>query len=76
MRRVATPLEIAGYAALSILGLYMLYRGMTGQVVTLLIGGALCLTLGEIALVPAIRTFLWHRQMLRQSPSNKEIKLD
>jgi hypothetical protein len=74
MRRVPTPLEITGYATLSFLGLYMLYRGMTDQMAAALIGGALCLTLGVTTLVSAIRTFLWHRQMLRgQAPTRKLI---
>jgi hypothetical protein len=64
--------EILGYAAVSVLGFFMLYRGTTDQVSTVLMGGAVCFILGVTGLVFAIRNVLWHRQMLRESlPSQK-----
>jgi hypothetical protein len=33
----------------------------------MLIGGAVCFTLGMMTLVSAVRSILWHRRMLRNS---------
>jgi hypothetical protein len=33
----------------------------------ILIGGAVCFTLGMMTLVSAVRSILWHRNMLRHS---------
>jgi hypothetical protein len=33
----------------------------------MLIGGAVCFTLGVMTLVSAVRSILWHRRMLRHS---------
>ena len=63
MRRPRSPLELAGYATLTILGLFLLHLGTTGQQTTFLICGALCLILGVMAFVAAIRDALWRRQL-------------
>lgn len=73
MRRVPAPLEIIGYAILSIMGLIMLYEGTTDQAVALLVGGAFCTTLGLITLVYAVRNTLWHRHMLRGTVTDEEL---
>jgi hypothetical protein len=33
----------------------------------MLIGGAVCFTLGVMTLISAVRSILWHRRMLRHS---------
>lgn len=58
MRRPRSPLELAGYATLTILGLLLLYKGTTEQQTTFLMGGALCLILGVMAFISAIRNAL------------------
>lgn len=73
MRRVPAPLEIIGYGTLSITGVIMLYEGTTNQSVTLLVGGAFCITLGLMTLVYAIRNTLWHRHMLRGTVTDESI---
>lgn len=76
MKRVATPLEILGCVLMLILGLFLLYDGTTNQAAAILIGGAICLTLGVTLLVPAVRNFRWHRRMLRDSSLDRETNLD
>jgi hypothetical protein len=70
MRRIPTFFEVALSAILSILGLYMLHEGSSNKSpaeAVLLMGGAVCLTLGVMTLVSAGRSILWHRRMLRRS---------
>lgn len=67
MRRIPTLIETVLFGALSIFGLYIVYEGAIGQDVSYVTAGALCFVLGGVALVMAIRNFLWHRQMLRHS---------
>jgi hypothetical protein len=70
MRRISTFFEIILSATLSILGLYLLHAGSSNTSpgeAAILIGGAVCSTLGVMTLVPAVRSILWHRKMLRQS---------
>lgn len=62
MRRPRSPLELAGYATLTILGLILLYEGTTEQQTVFLIGGTLCLILGVMAFISAIRNAFWRRQ--------------
>jgi hypothetical protein len=76
MKRVSTPLEITGCLLMSILGLYLLYKGTTDQAAAVLISGAVCFPLGLTLLVPAVRSFRWHRQMLRDSRWNQKPNLD
>lgn len=72
MRRLPTPIEIAGYASLSIFGLFMLYEGTSDNGILFLVGGACGVVLGALATVFAIRNFLWHREMLRQSTLDQD----
>jgi hypothetical protein len=73
MRRVSTFFEVILSATLLILGLYMLREGSSNQsssAAAILIGGAVCFTLGVMTLVSAVRSILWHRRMLRHSMPN------
>ena len=73
MKRVSTLFETALSAALLFLSLYMLYEGSSDKSASasaILIGGAVCLTLGVMTLVSAVRSILWHRRMLRHSVPN------
>jgi len=63
MRRPRSPLELAGYAVLTVVGLALLYKGTTEQQITILIGGTLCVILGAMAFISAIRNALWRRQL-------------
>lgn len=76
MKRVATPLEILGCVLMLILGLFLLYDGTINQAPAILIGGAICLTLGVTLLVPAVRNFRWHRRMLHDSLPDQKTDLD
>lgn len=76
MKRVATPLEIIGCVLMLILGLFLLYEGTINQAVAILIGATICLPLGVALLVPAVRNFRWHRQMLRDSSLDQKTNLD
>jgi hypothetical protein len=67
MSRISTPLEFIISATLLILGLYMLNQGSLNKSTNetaILIGGAVCLTLGVMTLISAVRSILWHRQMM------------
>jgi hypothetical protein len=73
MKRVSTLFETALSAALLFLSLYMLYEGSSDKSASasaILIGGAVCLTLGVMTLFSAVRSILWHRRMLRHSMPN------
>jgi len=76
MRNVPTPMEIIGYAVMSIAGFVMIYEGTTNQLAGLLLGGSLCITLGLITLVYAIKNALWHRNMLRRSVRDENCDAD
>ena len=76
MRNVPTLLEIIGYAVLSIAGFVMIYEGTTNQVAGLLLGGSLCITLGLITLVCAIKNALWHWNMLHRSVTDEKCDTD
>jgi hypothetical protein len=70
MKRVSTLFEIVLSATLLSLGLYMLHEGGSNRspsAPALLIGGAVCFTVSLMILVSAIRSFVWHRRMLRRS---------
>jgi hypothetical protein len=71
VRRISTSIEVLLAIALSAVGAYMLYDGSlnrsSANVSGLLIGGACCLAIGIWTLVPAARSILWHRRMLRQA---------
>jgi hypothetical protein len=70
MRRISTFLEVVLPTSLSILGLYLLHEGSSDKSpneVAILLGGAVCFTLGVMTLVSAVRSILWHRRMLRHS---------
>jgi uncharacterized membrane protein len=70
MRRVSTFFAVILSSTLSILGIFMLHEGGANKSLSeaaMLIGGAVCLTLGMMTLVSAVRSILWHRRMLRDS---------
>jgi uncharacterized membrane protein len=70
MRRISTLFETILYAALLILGLFMLYVGRSNKSAiasAILIGGAVCFALGVMTLFSAVRSILWHRPMIRHS---------
>ena len=70
MRRVSTFFEVILSSTLSILGIFMLHEGGANKSLSeaaMLIGGAVCFTLGAMTLVSAVRSILWHRRMLRHS---------
>ena len=68
MRRIATFVEVFVSASLSMAGLYMLYEASLNRSLNseaILIGGAVCFSVGVMTLIPAVRSILWHRKMLR-----------
>ena len=70
MRRVATFFEVFVSATLLMSGLYMLYQAGSNKsldAATILIGGAVCFTVGVMTLTSAVRSILWHRKMLRHA---------
>jgi hypothetical protein len=70
MRRISTSFEIILSATLLVLGLFMLYEGSSNKSASapaMLIGGAVCFTLGVMTLFSAVRSILWHRRMIRHS---------
>jgi len=70
MRRISTAFEIILSAALLVLGLFMLYEGSSNKSTSMpaiLIGGAVCFTVGVMTLFSAVRSILWHRRMVRNS---------
>ena len=76
MRRISTLFEAILSATLLILGLYMLHEGSSNKSpseAVILIGGAVCLTLGVMTLVSATRSILWHWHMLRHSIPNQRV---
>lgn len=68
MRRPPSALALVAYASVSLLGLFLLYKGTTEQTMTFLMGGTVCLTLGIMALVLAIKSARWRRHMQRREP--------
>jgi hypothetical protein len=73
MRRISTLFEVILSATLLILGIYLLYEGISTRSpseTAVVIGGACFFVLGMMALVSAIRSILWHRHMLRHSTLN------
>ena len=77
MKKIATFFEIVVSATLLAFGLYLLHEGSSNQSVSegaILIGGAVCFTLGVMTLVSAIRSILWHRRMLRHSIRKDELE--
>jgi hypothetical protein len=78
MRRISTLVEIVLAATLLILGLYITsYEWSPNNKLAndgvALIGGAFCFTLGSIVLIPAVRSVIWHWQMLRQSAPSRHL---
>jgi hypothetical protein len=70
MKRISTFFETILSAALVVVGLYMLYEGTSNKSASapaILIGGAVCFTMGVMTLFSAVRSILWHRHMLRHS---------
>ena len=77
MRRISTLFEAILSAILLILGLYLLHEGSSNRSASeaaILIGGAVCFTLGLMTLVSAIRSILWHRRMLRHATPNHDVE--
>lgn len=70
VRRISTFLEVLLSAALFILGLYLVHLAISADSeygVVILVGGAVSFTLGQMTLVFAVKSILWHRHMLRHS---------
>jgi hypothetical protein len=68
IKRVWTFLEIVISTTLLVAGLFMLQEGIANKstgAVAMLILGATFLTVSVISLIYAIRSLLWHRQMLQ-----------
>ena len=77
MKKIATFFEIVVCATLLAFGLYLLHEGSANQSVSegaILIGGAVCFTLGVMTLVSAVRSIIWHRRMLRHSIRKDELE--
>jgi hypothetical protein len=73
VKRIWTLFEIFLSTTLLISGVYMLREGASNESpneAAILIGGAICFTLGLITLVSAGRSILWHRRMVRHSMPN------
>ena len=66
MKRHLTLLEVLGYATLTLVGLYLLYRATADQQTEFLIGGTVGLTLGGMGIISAIRNILWRRHVQRR----------
>jgi hypothetical protein len=76
MRRISTLLEVLLAAALFILGLYLVHIAISAESVygpVILVGGAVSFTLGQMTLVFAVKSILWHRRMLRQSIPRRKV---
>ena len=84
MRKIATLFEIVVSATLLAFGLYLLHEGSSNQPPSegaVLIGGAVCFTLGVMTLVSAVRSIVWHRRMLRhamrgEGPEDEAARID
>lgn len=77
MRRISTLLEFLLSAALFILGLYLLHAAILSQSeysAVILFGGAVSFTLGQLTLVFAVKSILWHRRMLRHSVRKQKVE--
>lgn len=74
MRRIsALPLLSA---ALFILGIYLVHAAISinsEYVAVVLIAGAISFSLGQMTLVFAVNSILWHRRMLRRSVRNQKV---
>jgi len=67
--RISTPFEICLSATLLNSGFYMLHEGVPNKSpkeAPILIGGAVCSTLGLMKLTSAVRSILWRRRMVRR----------
>ena len=70
MKRIWTSLEVLISAGLLVLGLYMLFEGILNKSTNeagIVIGGAVCFTLGVTTLISAVRSILWHRRMMQHA---------
>jgi hypothetical protein len=73
MRAISTLLKVMMSAILLVAGLYMLHEtGLSKSLneIVDMIGGAVCLSLGLLTLVSAVRSILWHRHMVRHAMPN------
>jgi hypothetical protein len=76
MRRISTFFESILSATLLFLGVFMLYEGSLDKTASdsaILIGGAVCSTLGVMTLFAAVTSILWHRRMKKHSLSNHDL---
>jgi hypothetical protein len=76
MKRISTLFEIILSVTLFVLGLYLLYQGGSNKSANegpIVIGGAVCFTLGVMTLISAVRSIIWHQRMLRQSMPNHDL---
>jgi membrane protein implicated in regulation of membrane protease activity len=74
MRRISTLLEVLLSAALFIFGLYLVHAAISVNsaygALVLLVGAVSC-SLGQMFLVFAVKSILFHRRMLRRSVHNQ-----
>jgi hypothetical protein len=74
MGRIAMLLELILSITLLILGLYILHEGSSNKSAnedTIVIGGAVCFTLGATILIFAGKSILSERRMLRHNMPNR-----
>ncbi len=70
MRRISTLLEIILSSILLFTGGFMLYEASlnkSSNETAILVGGAACFSLSLTILVSAVKSLVWHRQMLRHA---------
>ena len=70
MRRISTLLEIILTSILLFTGGFMLYEASlnkSSNETAILVGGAACFSLSLTILVSAVKSLVWHRQMLRHA---------
>jgi len=76
MRRISTLLEIILPSILLFTGGFMLYEASLNKSsndAAILVGGAACSSLSLTILVSAVRSLVWHRQMLRHAMPNHHL---
>jgi hypothetical protein len=74
MRRTSTLLEVTMSAIMLVVGFYVLREpGLNKSLneTVIIMGGAVCLSIGLVTLVLAVRSILWHRSMSRHTMPNR-----
>lgn len=77
MRRIPTIFELTVSAAIILFGSYALFQGISNNRENddsfVVIAGGVLLAIGGMALVLAIKSLLWHWQMVRQTEANEDL---